>query len=275
MLANVAYLAVLPVRGSAQVEALDIRIAQHTKLGQKAEAEALAKEKKDLLEKSSPFDRGIANAKDDRVATAVLEQWSPKLGAPLMAAAIMVSAFGCINGMILMGARLYYAMAVDNLFFKKIGTLNAHSVPAVGLIAQGFWSILLVFSGTYNELLDFVIFAVLVFYVLTVSGLFILRRTQPDAERPYKAWGYPVLPALYVFLCAVIMLDLLVVKPKYTWPGLIIVLTGIPVYFLWRTLGRGPSPALTAVLESELKGAPVDAPEEHIQAPNDQIQGPP
>ena len=142
---------------------------------------------------------------------------------------------------------------------------------------QGIWSILLVFSGSYDELLDFVIFAVLVFYVLTVAGLFILRRTQPNAERPYKAWGYPVLPALYVFLCAVIMLDLLVVKPKFTWPGLIIVLTGIPVYFLWRLFGRGPTPALADGLpptEEEVNLPPGPA-DEHIQRPPDQIQPPP
>jgi APA family basic amino acid/polyamine antiporter len=102
------------------------------------------------------------------------------------------------------------------------------------LLLQGFWSVLLVFSGTYNELLDFVIFAALFFYVLTVAGLFVLRYRLPNAERPYKAFGYPFIPALYVFLCAVIMVDLLIVRPEYTWPGLIIVLTGIPVYFVWR-----------------------------------------
>src|SRR5262249_3800117 len=140
------------------------------------------------------------------------------------------------------GARLYYVMAQDRLFFKPVGLLNRRAVPAVGLVLQGVWSIFLVFSGTYDELLDYVIFAVLVFYVLTVSGLFVLRRTQPHAERPYKALGYPILPALYVFLCGAIMLDLLVVKPKFTWPGLIIVLTGIPVYFMWRgaVAWRGP-----------------------------------
>jgi APA family basic amino acid/polyamine antiporter len=144
--------------------------------------------------------------------------------------------------MILMGARLYYVMARDNLFFQGVGQLNQRGVPAIGLILQGIWSILLVFSGTYNDLLDFVIFAVLVFYVLTVTGLFILRRKMPDADRPYRVVGYPIVPAIYVLLCAAIMVDLLFVKPKYTWPGLIIVLTGIPVYFLWRWRSgqRGP-----------------------------------
>jgi APA family basic amino acid/polyamine antiporter len=155
-----------------------------------------------------------------------------------MASAIMVSTFGCVNGMILMGARLYYVMAQDNLFFRAVGSLNRRAVPAVGLALQGLWSAILVFSGSYNDLLDFVIFAVLVFYVLTVIGLFVLRRTRPFVERPYRAIGYPILPALYVLLCGAIMIDLLIVKPKFTWPGLIIVLTGIPVYFVWRAGGR-------------------------------------
>ncbi|HEV2947494.1 MAG TPA: amino acid permease, partial [Gemmataceae bacterium] len=189
------------------------------------------------------FERGISHAQDDRVATALMEEVSPKLGLDritpnfgpaFMAVAIMVSTFGCANGLILAGARLYYAMARDGLFFQSVGRLNARGVPAIGLVLQGIWAALLTFSGTYNQLLDYVIFANLLFYVLTVTGLFVLRRKRPGAERPYRAFGYPFLPALYVFLCAVIMLDLLVVKPLYTWPGLIIVLTGIPVYFLWR-----------------------------------------
>jgi APA family basic amino acid/polyamine antiporter len=151
-----------------------------------------------------------------------------------MAIAIMISTFGCVNGVILMGARLYYAMAHDGLFFRTAGTLNGRHVPAAGLILQAAWSVLLIFSGTYSDLLDFIMFAALLFYVLTVTGLFVLRRTRPDAERPYKVLGYPAVPALYVLLCALIMLDLLVVRPEFTWPGLIIVLTGIPVYFFWR-----------------------------------------
>jgi APA family basic amino acid/polyamine antiporter len=158
-----------------------------------------------------------------------------------MAAAIMVSLFGCANGLVLSGARLYYAMARDNLFFRPVGLLNRRGVPAVGLLLQGAWASLLVFSGSYSQLLDYVIFAALLFYVLTVAGLFVLRYKRPDAERPYRALGYPVLPAVYVVLCGVIMLDLLVVKPTYTWPGLIIVCSGIPVYFLWRWLGRRPA----------------------------------
>ncbi len=210
LLANLAYLASLPINGDPTG--------------------------------ATPLERGIAHAKDDRVATAVLEQVSPKLGVPVMAIAIMISTFGCVNGMILMGARLYYAMARDGLFFKSVGELSHRGVPTAGLVLQGFWSVLLVFSGTYSELLDYVIFAALLFYVLTVAGLFVLRRTQPSAERPYKALGYPWVPALYVLLCAAVMLDLLIVKPIYTWPGLIIVLSGIPVYWVWRRI-REQSPA--------------------------------
>lgn len=185
---------------------------------------------------ATPFDRGIAHARDDRVGTAVLELASPGLGVPAMAIAIMISTFGCVNGMTLMGARLYYAMARDGLFFRSVGRLNRRGVPAAGLILQGAWSIVLIFSGTYSQLLDYVIFAALLFYALTVVGLFVLRSKMADAPRPYRAWGYPWVPALYVVLCTAIMLDLLVVKPVYTWPGLIIVAAGIPVYFAWRAI---------------------------------------
>jgi basic amino acid/polyamine antiporter, APA family len=245
VLANVAYIQSLPVRGDMErahqeeAAANDAarRAQEASEKGQTAVA-ADAEKEAEARRSTAAFYRGIDHAKDDRVGTAITELLSPRLGAPIMAFAIMISTFGCVNGMILMGARLYYAMAQDGLFFRSVGTLNNRGVPATGLILQGIWSILLVFSGTYSELLDYVIFAVLVFYVLTVTGLFVLRRRQPNVERPYKAFGYPVLPALYVFLCAVIMVDLLIVKPKYTWPGLIIVLTGIPVYFLWRLTGR-------------------------------------
>jgi amino acid transporter len=177
---------------------------------------------------------GISHARDDRVGTAVLQMIFPKYGMIAMAIAIMISTFGCVNGMILMGSRLYYAMAHDGLFFKAAGELNTRGVPAYGLILQGAWSILLVFSGTYIELLDYVIFAALLFYALTVSGLFVLRRTKPDEIRPYKAWGYPFLPFLYILLCTIVMIDLLIVRPEYTWPGLIIVASGIPVFYFWR-----------------------------------------
>src|SRR5262249_45845191 len=145
---------------------------------------------------------------------------------------------GCVNGLMLMGARLYYAMARDGVFFRAAGALNHRGVPAFGLVLQAVWSILLIFSGTYNELIDYTIFATLMFYALTVAGLFVLRYRRPDAERAYRAFGCPVVPALYGFLCAAIMLNLLVVRPLYTWPGLIIVLSGIPVYFLWPLFAR-------------------------------------
>jgi amino acid transporter len=190
---------------------------------------------------------GISHARDDRVGTAAMQLISPRLGAPLMAIAIMVSTFGCLNGLILAGARLYWAMARDGLFFRPTGVLNARGVPAAGLVLQGIWSVLLIFSGTYSELLDYVIFAALLFYVLTVSGLFILRVRKPDAERPYRALGYPLLPLVYVVVCTLIMLDLLIVKPGFTWPGLAIVLTGVPAYFIWRQVGQ---PAPVSAVES-------------------------
>jgi APA family basic amino acid/polyamine antiporter len=180
----------------------------------------------------------IAFAKDDRVATALIDLWWPGHGAIVMAIAIMISTFGCNNGLILMGARLTYAMARDGVFFRSVGTLNKNGVPAVGLWLQAIWASVLAFSGTYNDLLDYVIFAALLFYALTVIGLFVLRKKRPDAERPYRALGYPVLPAIYVLLCSAVMLDLLIVKPKLTWPGLILVLLGVPVYLLWTMVGK-------------------------------------
>lgn len=231
LLVNAAYIVGLPVKGDA---ALAEKLKQEASAAQTAEERAAVNEKY----QEATFDLGISHARDDRVGTAVLQTASPRLGVPFMAIAIMISTFGCVNGMILMGARLYYAMAQDGLFFQSVGQLNSRGVPAAGLILQGLWSVVLIFSGTYNDLLDYVIFAVLLFYVLTVVGLFILRRTQPNLERPYKAFGYPVVPAVYVLLCAVICVTLLIVKPVYTVPGLIIVLTGIPVYFVWRMTAR-------------------------------------
>jgi APA family basic amino acid/polyamine antiporter len=226
LLANLAYLAALPVRGDESAAArLTAEAATAETAGDHDKAEQLRKD--------AVSARGIDHARDDRVGTAVLERVSPTFGVPLMAVAIMISTFGCVNGMILMGARLYYAMARDRLFFQSVGTLNQRGVPAVALILQGIWAIVLLFSGSYSELLDYVIFAVLVFYVLTVMGLFILRRTHAHLERPYRAFGYPVVPALYVLMCAVISLALLVVKPVYSWPSFLLVLTGIPVYWLW------------------------------------------
>ena len=178
-------------------------------------------------------ERGIQFASSDRVGTAAAQAIFGDGAAFVMAGLIMVSTFGCNNGLILAGARVYYAMAKDRLFFKNVGELNVHSVPSRGLVTQGIWASALCLSGTYSDLLDYVVFAVLIFYVLTIAGLFILRKKRPDAERPYKAFGYPVIPALYIIIASLICVDLLFVRPNYTWPGLIIVLLGIPVYWLW------------------------------------------
>lgn len=183
--------------------------------------------------------RGIQYAEQDRVATAVMEQAFAGYGAKMMAATILISTFGCINGMILAGARVYYAMSRDGLFFEAAGKLSSKSkTPVVSLWVQCVWTCLLCLSGSYGQLLDYVIFAVLVFYVLTIIGLFVLRRTKPDAERPYRAFGYPVLPALYIIMATWISVVLLRYKPQYTWPGLGLVLLGLPVYFLWKKSGH-------------------------------------
>ena len=156
------------------------------------------------------------------------------VGGFLMAAAIMISGFGCNNGLILAGARVYYAMAKDGLFFRSVAKLHpVHKTPVVSLMVQMVWTCFLCVSGSYGQLLDYIIFAVLLFYILTILGLFVLRRTRPDASRPYRAFGYPVLPAVYIGMALFIDIVLLRYKPQYTWPGLIIVLLGIPVYFLW------------------------------------------
>jgi APA family basic amino acid/polyamine antiporter len=179
--------------------------------------------------------RGIQYAKEDRVATAVMTQMFGSIGGSLMAVAIMISGFGCCNGLILSGARVYYAMAKDGLFFRSVAKLHpGYKTPAVSLMVQMVWTCVLCISGTYGQLLDYIIFAVLVFYVLTIVGLFVLRRTHPEAERPYKAVGYPVLPAIYIVMALFIDVVLLRYKPQYTWPGLFIVLLGIPVYYVWR-----------------------------------------
>lgn len=178
--------------------------------------------------------RGIQYAAEDRVATAALGQIFHSGGAYIMAAAILISTFGCANGMTLAGARVFYAMSRDGLFFKSVGKLHPrYKTPVAGLIVQAAWTVLLCVSGSYSQLLDYIIFAELVFYILTIVGLFVLRFKQPDAPRPYKAWGYPVLPALYIVMAAWICIVLLRYKPQYTWPGLVLVLLGIPVYLFW------------------------------------------
>jgi APA family basic amino acid/polyamine antiporter len=192
------------------------------------------------------LERGIKYASEDRVGTAVMTQMFGPIGGLLMAAAILISSFGCNNGLILSGARVYYAMAKDGLFFRKVAKLHpAYKTPAVSLMVQMVWTCILCISGSYGQLLDYIIFAVLVFYILTMVGLFVLRRTRPDAERPYRAVGYPVLPAIYILMALFIDVVLLRYKPQFTWPGLIVVLIGVPVYYAWsrfsRRVGAGAS----------------------------------
>jgi APA family basic amino acid/polyamine antiporter len=159
-----------------------------------------------------------------------------------MAAAILISTFGCANGITLSGARAYYAMAQDGLFFRFVGKLHPrYKTPAAALVVQAIWTTILCVSGSYGQLLDYIIFAVLVFYVLTIIGLFVLRIKQPNTPRPYKAFGYPFLPALYIVMATGICAALLRYKPQYTWPGLILVLLGVPVYLFWSRSARSSS----------------------------------
>jgi APA family basic amino acid/polyamine antiporter len=206
-----------------------------------------------------PLD-AIRGASEDRVGTAALEAILGAPGAWIMAVAIMISTFGCNNGLILAGARVYYAMACDGLFFRAAGRLNRWRVPAVGLAVQCVWASLLVIPRTrlrdaagaltldkatgapqygnlYSNLLEYVVFAVLLFHVITLVGLMVLRRKRPDAERPYRVWGYPWVPLFYIVGASLIVLTLLVYRTGTTWPGLLLVLTGIPVYLLWRRRG--------------------------------------
>ena len=182
---------------------------------------------------ATAFERGIAFATNDRVGAAVADVIFGSTGAVIMSVLIMISTFGCNNGLILSGSRAYYAMAQDKLFFAKAAQLNERGVPAHSLWMQALWASALCLSGKYGDLLDYVVFAVLIFYVLTVLGVFKLRITQPNLERPIKAVGYPVLPALYIIAALTICVSLLIYKPNYSWPGLIIVATGIPVYWIW------------------------------------------
>jgi basic amino acid/polyamine antiporter, APA family len=211
ILANVSYLSVLPLAGDPNG--------------------------------ATVMDRGIQYATQDRVGTAAAEVIFGPTGVVLMAVAILISTFGCNNGLILAGARVYWAMARDGVFFRRAGSLSKHNVPATALVVQAIWTTLLCLTGTYNQLLNYVIFAALVFYVLTTMGLFILRRTRPEAERPYRAIGYPVLPALYIVLAAAVALILLVAERTRTEAvgGLVLVLIGVPVYLLWRKLERAPA----------------------------------
>ncbi len=194
----------------------------------------------------------IQNAPSDRVAAAVFEVIFPGIGATIIAVAIMISAFGCMNGMILAGARAYFAMALDGVFFKRAGDLNDARVPSSALKMQAMWVAVLVLIRTYNpatnsygnlysNLLDYVVSAALIFYILTIAGLFRLRRTQPDTPRPYRAWGYPLVPALYIVAAVVILAILFLYRPATTIPGVVIVLIGVPVYFGFRAANRKAS----------------------------------
>ncbi|MDN5289406.1 MAG: amino acid transporter [Mucilaginibacter sp.] len=174
----------------------------------------------------------MATADKDRVGVAASQQIFGSSGTVIIALLIMVSTFGCNNGLIMSGARVYYSMAKDRLFFKRVGTLNKNAVPGFGLWLQAIFACLWSLSGKYGDLLDMISFVVVVFYVLTIIGIFILRKKMPDAERPYKAFGYPVLPIIYIIMGLAFCLLLMSYKPTYTWPGLIITLAGIPVYYL-------------------------------------------
>ena len=200
LLANVVYITVLPLQG----DPAGVTVAE----------------------------RGMQFAMNDRLATAAISDVFGNYAMIIMAVFIMISTFGCNNGLILSGARVYYAMAQDGIFFRKSGILNIKGVPSWGLALQCIWASILCLSGTYGQLLDYVIFAVLIFYILTIIGLFILRIKNPQTERPYKAFGYPFIPAFYIITATIITLILLFYK-DYSWGGLIIVIIGIPVYFLW------------------------------------------
>ena len=211
IIANLSYLSVLPFDGAAGV--------------------------------ADVVGRGIRHATQDRVGTAVAETIFGASGGAIMAIAILVSTFGCNNGLILSGARVLYAMSHDKLFFRRAGTLNHNRVPAFALIVQSIWTAILCLTGTYNQLLNYVIFAALLFYAFTTLGLFILRKKRPEAVRPYRAVGYPVLPALYILLCCGVMVLLLLSPTTRTESisGLVLVLIGIPVFFLWRRVERPAS----------------------------------
>ncbi|HMO21039.1 MAG TPA: amino acid permease [Candidatus Melainabacteria bacterium] len=184
--------------------------------------------------------RGIQYAAQDRVGTAALEVIFSDAGEKIMAIAIMISTFGALNGLILSGPRLYYAMARDGLFFKQAGILNARTnVPVFGLVIQGIWSCVLATSGTYSQLLEFVIFAALLFYVFTVSAVIVMRRRHPDMERPFKVPLYPILPVIYVVSALVVMAGQIYLHWEYSGAGLLIILSGLPVYLFWRWRGRG------------------------------------
>ncbi|MBA4241852.1 MAG: amino acid transporter [Sphingobacteriaceae bacterium] len=209
VLANVAYLCLLPLEGSVNAQTV--------------------------------AEQGIMFAQKDRVGTAALYVVFGDIAKYLMAALIMVSTFGCNNGLILAGSRLFQSMAKDGLFFKKAAKLNKYNVPSNAMIFQGIWASLLCLSGSYGDLLDYCTFSSLIFYIITIAGLFVLRKKMPDVERPYKAFGYPVIPALYIVLTTLICVDLLVYKTFNCGMGLLIIALGVPVYFMFKRTKHGVS----------------------------------
>jgi basic amino acid/polyamine antiporter, APA family len=207
LLTNLVYLIVLPLEGSAQG--------------------------------ATVLERGIQFAASDRVGTAAAEVMLGHAGLYVMAVAIMISTFGCANGMILAGARIYYAMARDGVFFSSAAEVHPrYRTPVFALVIQGIWTAILTLSGTYSQLLDYIVFTVLLFYMLTLVALFVLRRRiaqqAEPRETPRSSWGYPWLPVVYIAVVGFIEINLLLYKPSYTWPGLIIVLLGVPVYVHWK-----------------------------------------
>jgi basic amino acid/polyamine antiporter, APA family len=206
LLANVAYVSLLPLKGNPSA--------------------------------TDALGRGIQFATDDRVGTAAASMMLGDTAAYVMAGLIMISTFGCNNGLILSGARVYYAMAKDGLFFKRATTLNKKDVPAFALTLQCIWASVLCLSGTYGDLLDYATFASLIFYIITIAGIFILRKKEPNTERPYKVFGYPILPAIYILVAAAICIDLLIFKTRNTGLGLLIVILGIPIYYFQKSISR-------------------------------------
>jgi basic amino acid/polyamine antiporter, APA family len=201
ILANLAYLTLLPLKGSPTAT--------------------------DVLGQGIQF----AGGGSDRVGTAAASMIFGSISAALMSGLVMISTFGCVNGLILSGARVYYAMAKEGLFFKKAAGVNAAGVPGYALMIQAVWASILCLSGSYGDLLDYCTFVSLIFYAVTIGAIFVLRRREPDAERPYKALGYPFIPALYIVLAAIICTILLITKPVNTWAGVFIVLLGVPIYY--------------------------------------------
>jgi APA family basic amino acid/polyamine antiporter len=209
VLANVAYLCLLPLEGVA--------------------------------DGSTVTEQGIMFAQKDRVGTAALFVVFGDVAKYLMSALIMVSTFGCNNGLILAGSRLFQSMAKDGLFFKTAAKLNNFNVPARAMTFQAIWASLLCLSGSYGDLLDYCTFSSLIFYIITIAGLFVLRKKMPNAERPYKAFGYPVIPALYILLTTLICIDLLIYKTFNCGMGLLIIALGVPVYFIFKRTNNGVS----------------------------------